>query len=120
MFSKVNYKTISLLLIFLSIVSFFLGFYLDENSAGHGSYHPDFKHIWNNLKIYLNNDILSSLSNSDYSDSRTPIAYILHKLFNPFTESENLAPFSRYLRSKMAELTNFWPKMSLKMAFSRS
>ena len=85
---KTSYKSFSIFLIFLSTISFFFGFYLDENSAGAGTYTGDFQHIWKNLQIFLNNDILSSLSNSEYSDSRTPISYIIHKLFNPFVETE--------------------------------
>tara|TARA_B100002051_G_scaffold273947_1_gene313870 strand:+ start:1038 stop:2321 length:1284 start_codon:yes stop_codon:yes gene_type:complete len=85
---KTSYKSFSIFLIFSSTISFFFGFYLDENSAGAGTYTGDFQHIWKNLQIFLNNDILSSLSNSEYSDSRTPISYIIHKLFNPFVETE--------------------------------
>ena len=61
---KTSYKSFSIFLIFLSTISFFFGFYLDENSAGAGTYTGDFQHIWKNLQIFLNNDILSSLSNS--------------------------------------------------------
>ena len=75
-------------LILLSISSFFLGYYLDENSAGGGSYDGDFQNIWKNLQIFLNNDILSAITHQNYGDSRTPIAYILHKFFNPFLENE--------------------------------
>ena len=85
---KKNTKIISFFLILLSIFSFFLGYYLDENSAGAGSYDGDFRTIWNNLQIFLNNDILSAITHPNYGDSRTPIAYILHKFFNPFLENE--------------------------------
>ncbi len=85
---KKNYKNVSIVLILISILSFFLGFYLDENSAGAGSYEGDFLHIWKNLQIFANNDILNSITHEDYFDSRSPIAYILHKLFNPFLDSE--------------------------------
>ncbi len=83
-----HYKSISLLLILLSITSFFIGFFYGENSAGAGSYNGDFQHMWKNLQIFLNNDILSAITHPDYDDSRTPVAYILHKLFNPFLENE--------------------------------
>ena len=82
--SKENLRVISFLLIFLSISSFFLGYYLDENSAGAGTYLGDFQHIWKNLQLFINNDIFSALNHPDYEDSRTPIAYIFHKLLNPF------------------------------------
>ena len=88
MFLKDNYKIVSILLIFLSVISFFLGFYFDENSAGGGLYTGDFEFIWKNLQIFLNNNITDSLIHSDYVDSRAPTAYIFHELFNPFVESK--------------------------------
>jgi len=90
-----NYKTFVFLLIFLSFLSFFLGFYLDENSAGAGGYFGDFKLNWSNLQIFLNNDLLTAINFTDNSDpnnqfnsSRTPLVYVLHKLFNPFLDNQ--------------------------------
>ena len=83
-----SYKLFSIFLIFFATLSFFLGFYFDENSAGAGTYNGDFAHIWKNLQIFANNDISTSINHEDYLDSRTPIAYILHKFFNPFINSE--------------------------------
>ena len=40
------YKFISGTLIILVILSFFLGFYLDESSFGAGGYNGDFEHIY--------------------------------------------------------------------------
>ena len=68
--------------------SLFLGFYLDENSAGAGSHTGDITIIWKNLQIFLANDIVSSLEHPDYYDSRTPLAYIFHEIFNPFLENK--------------------------------
>ena len=61
---------------------------IDENSAGAGGYDGDFQHIYNNLKIFLNNDLATSISHSDYLDSRPPTSYILHELLNPFVLDE--------------------------------
>ena len=83
---KDNYKIFSIILIFLSFFSFFVGFYFDENSAGAGYYQGDIEHIWKNLQIFLTNDFTSSINHPDYFDSRTPIAYIFHEIFNPFVE----------------------------------
>ena len=83
-----NFSFIANVFVFLSIFSFFFGFYFDENSAGAGLYTGDWQHIWKNLQIYLTNDLASSLNHPDYTDSRTPIAYIFHELFNPFVETE--------------------------------
>ena len=88
MYKTNYYKVFSIILISFSIISFFFGFYHDENSAGAGLYTGDFKLIWNNLQIYINNDFLSAINDENYSDSRTPIAYLIHNLFNPFIESK--------------------------------
>ncbi len=90
-----NYKIITLILIFLSFSSFFLGFYFDENSAGAGGLYGDFSLNWANLQIFLNNDLRTAINYTDNSDpdnfynsSRPPLVYVLHKLFNPFLETE--------------------------------
>ncbi len=62
---------------------YFFGFYTDENSAGAGGYNADLGLIWNNLNL-LKEDIFLNLNNPLYNDSRTPLLYILHILFNPF------------------------------------
>ena len=84
---KINNKILSLLLISISISSLFLGYYFNENSAGAGSYEGDLGSIWKNLQIFLKNDLLESINHPDYFDSRTPIAYILHEIFNPFVKN---------------------------------
>ena len=90
---KVNYRILSLVLIFISFSSLFLGFYLDENSAGAGSYKGDIEIVWKNLQIFLANDIISSILHQDYYTSRTPIVYAFHEIFNPFVE--NIISFRR-------------------------
>ena len=82
------YNFISIFLIALATLSYFLGFYLDENSAGAGGPKGDILHIWSNLNIYINNDILSSLDHSGYYDSRLPTAYLMHEYLNPFIETK--------------------------------
>ena len=83
-----NYKSVSIFLIFISFISFFAGFYFDENSAGAGTHAGDFIHSWNNIQIYLNNDLSSSLNHENFLSGRTPLMYILHELFNPFLDSK--------------------------------
>ena len=89
-----HYKSISLLLILLSIASFFIGFFYGENSAGAGTLYHDFNNVWRNLQTFLNNDLSTAIdltANPDretvlfFQSSRTPLIYILHKFFNPFT-----------------------------------
>jgi len=88
------YKFFSIFLILLSILSFFIGFIYGENSAGAGGFRGDFQNTWGNLQLFLNNDITTALSitaNADqnvFVSARTPLIYILHKLFNPFVENK--------------------------------
>ena len=52
MFPNLKYNlsnTIFKMIIFLPIISFFVGFYLDENSAGAGGYNGDIKWIKSNI-----------------------------------------------------------------------
>ena len=90
-----NYNLISILLIIFSIFLFFLGFYLEENSAGAGSYSGDFSNVWKSLNTFLNNGIIEAIgltAGGDldvYKSSRTPLLYILNKIFNPFVNSKS-------------------------------
>ena len=88
------YKYFAFFLIILSISSFFTGFIYGENSAGAGTFNGDFIHLWKNLQVFINNDLsvaisfTSNLDGENYQSSRTPLLYIFHKLFNPFTENK--------------------------------
>jgi len=77
-------KFLSLTLALIAIISFFLGYYFNENSAGAGTYEGDIEFFWKNMQIYLNNDFSNSLKHPDYISNRTPLLYILHANFNPF------------------------------------
>ena len=85
---KSNYKFLSFILIFLASSSFFLGFYLDENSAGGGSYLGDWGRAWPNIQIFLNHDISTAINHEVFETNRSPLLYILHGLFNPFAGTE--------------------------------
>ena len=63
------YKFTHVILIVLAILSYFFGFYFDENSAGAGYYQGDIENIWKNLQIFLTNDFTSSINHPDYFDS---------------------------------------------------
>lgn len=82
------YKILLVIFILLSWSSFFLGFYLDENSAGAGGYRGDWKFLWPNLQVFLNNDVLSAIKDENFLTNRPPLSYILHKFLNPFVENE--------------------------------
>ncbi len=102
---KINYVTLPLTAII--VILFFLGFYNNENSAGAGNLQGDFGHIWHNLGLFKN-EIISSLNNEAYSDSRTPLAYILHVLFNPFIDNEFQFRVSVFIISLFAPILFFF------------
>ena len=82
------YKFTSVALITLAILSYFFGFYLDESSTGAGGHTGDFEHIYANLEFFLKHDLVTSISNPNYHDSRPPTPYILHEALNPFVEDK--------------------------------
>ena len=75
------------LITFFSIsiyLSFFLGFYLNENSSGAGNYSGDLTWMWDNFEIYKSNDLWTAIHHPDFWGNRTPLIYILHIVLNPF------------------------------------
>ena len=75
------------LITFFSIsiyLSFFLGFYFNENSSGAGNYSGDLTWMWNNFEIYKSNDLWTAIHHPDFWGNRTPLMYILHIVLNPF------------------------------------
>lgn len=81
-------NSLILIISLLIIISFFVGFSLNENSAGAGGYKGDFgEFIWPNLQLFREN-IFTNMFSENYTDSRTPVAYILHALINPFTSNQ--------------------------------
>ena len=77
MLQKNYYKNFSVLLIILSISSYFLGFIYGENSAGGGL--VDYLHVWSNLQTFLNNSLIEGVNltatydDNTYMSSRTPL-----------------------------------------------
>lgn len=70
-------------IIFIPLISFIFGFYVDENSAGMGNYAGDINWIKKNIKIFLENDLKEAIFHPELFGNRTPLIYILNKLFNP-------------------------------------
>ena len=81
---KIYMEKLFNLIIFLPILSFFLGFYLNENSAGMGNYAADSDWIKENIKIFLDNNLRDAVLHPDLFGNRTPLIYVLNKIFNPF------------------------------------
>ena len=111
------YKLISISLIAFSVLYFFLGFYLDENSAGAGGPNGDIVHIWNNLNIFINNDIVGSIVHPNYYDSRLPLAYLMHEFLNPFIDTKAELMISVFVISLIAPVLFF---LCLKKKFEKS
>ncbi len=87
------------LLIFLTVSSYFLGYYLNENAAGAGLYTGDLGHVWKNIKIYLNNETIKSISDPNFYSNRPPLLYLFHKYINPFTGDIELFRLSVFVIS---------------------
>jgi hypothetical protein len=95
--SHIFFKILSIILIISSIIFFFYGFLVGENSAGAGGPEGDFDNVWRTLQTFLNNDLMTSIKSSSaagymseqpYISSRPPLIYILNKYLNPFIESK--------------------------------
>jgi len=72
------------IIIFIPFISFIFGFYHDEFSAGTGEGGGDSQWIRENIKIFIENDLLTAIFHPDLFGNRTPLIYVLNKLINPF------------------------------------
>jgi hypothetical protein len=121
------FKLLSIFFIFLSIIFFFYGFLVGENSAGAGGFKGDFSNVWITLQTFLNNDLLSSIKTSAeitmpglerlYISSRTPLIYIINKIFNPFVDSKTNYIRSIFCFSLLAPILFYY---SLKIKFPKT
>ena len=108
-------------LIFLSLISYFVGFNLDENSAGGGK--ADFKFVWQNLQTFHSKGLLESIKltaipdDKVFQSTRTPGFYILNKLFNPFIDNKENFKTSIFFISMLVPIIFFF---SLKNKFKNS
>ena len=80
----ISKKNITYITFSLTIFSFFLGFYYDENSAGAGGYIGDISWILKNIEIFKNNSLQDAILSDDLFGNRTPLIYIVNDLLNPF------------------------------------
>ena len=104
-------------LIFLIIISFFVGFFFNENSAGAGNYNGDIQHSWKNLQIFVNNNLYQAIISKEYYSNRTPLVFILHKYLNPFTDNIEAYRYSVFIISLSIPVLLF---IALKKKFSRT
>ena len=74
------------------IISYALGFYLNEDSSGGGKI-DYIDHEWGTIQLFINNDLNIALNSVLYESSRTPLFYIINK-YVPFNnDPENLRLF---------------------------
>lgn len=83
LFKKIYDKFFNLI-IFVPILSYIYGFYLNENSAGMGDYAVDTDWIKKNIQIFIFNDLKDAIFHAELIGNRPPLIYIINKLFNPF------------------------------------
>tara|TARA_A100001011_G_scaffold6210_1_gene7149 strand:- start:488 stop:1756 length:1269 start_codon:yes stop_codon:yes gene_type:complete len=81
--------------IILISVSFLLGFYLNEDSAGGGKIDL-YEHEWDNLVLFKNTPLLEALTSLKYESSRTPLFLIIHK-YNFFINEIDDLRFSTFI-----------------------
>jgi len=105
---KLNQNKIVKIFFLLIIISFFLGFFLNENSAGAGGERGDLSLIWNNLILFKTNHILDAIKSHLYSDSRTPFLYIIHNLLNPYINDKLIFRFSVFFFSILIPFVFFF------------
>ena len=83
-YRKKKFEKIYNFLIFIPILSYVLGFYFNENSAGMGSYAGDSDWIRKNIDIFLNNNLKDAILHPEFFGNRSPLIYIINKFINPF------------------------------------
>ena len=93
----INQKNIFISLSFLIYLSYFFGFFLNENSIGSGGYNGDISWIWKNFELFQNNNLLDAIKHKDFFGNRTPLIYILNIYLNPFVENYESYRFSIFI-----------------------
>ena len=68
----------------LIYISYFLGFYFNENSIGSGGLDGDLSWMWDNFKLFKNNNLIDAIQHEEFFGNRTPLLYIINVLINPF------------------------------------
>ena len=79
-----NKKLILITLTGLIYLSYFFGFYFNENSIGSGGPNGDLIWIWKNFELFKNNNLIDAIHHIDFFGNRTPLLYIINIYLNPF------------------------------------
>ena len=82
MYKNIKSNQSLIILTSLIIISYALGFYLNEDSAGGGKI-DYIDHEWGTIQLFINNKLNIALNSTLYESSRTPLFYIINT-FIPF------------------------------------
>ena len=82
-----------ILLLFLIILSYFVGFFLRENSAG-GAESDFIYHTWPAIQGLKEDFFLSIKNFGKFGEGSWPMFHILNAFINPFTETQFSFQFS--------------------------
>ncbi len=105
-------KNLYIFLIIFSIITYVIGFYINEDSAGGGAI--DFNHTWNNQKVFDENSLSDSLENTKsgniipFKNSHFPTSYILNKYLNPFSIEKEIFRKSIFILNLFLPLVLFF------------
>ena len=86
---------VNYILFVLILFSFFLGFYLDEDSAGGGKIDL-IQNEWGNIKLFKSVALSEALTSLEYESSRNPLFLIIHK-YNFFANDINGLRLSTFI-----------------------
>ena len=92
-------KNILILLSALIYLSYFLGFFFNENSIGSGGYQGDISWILENFKIFQNNSLKDAINHKDFFGNRTPLLYLINVILNPFVNNYEYYRYSIFIFS---------------------
>ena len=101
---SLNQKIILIFLTVLIYISYFLGFFFNENSIGSGGYGGDLSWIWKNFELYKNYSLIDAINHKEFYGNRTPLLYVLNILFNPFIHNINSYRLSIFIISLLGPL----------------
>lgn len=89
---------------FFIYLSYFLGFYFNENSIGSGGYNSDLSWIWDNFEIFKNKGLIEGIKSDDFFGNRSPFLYIINIYFNPFVNDIDSYRTSIFLLSLLGPI----------------
>ena len=105
-----NYVIISLV-----SLSYVIGFYVNEDSAGGGEIDL-INHEWGNYLLFKENTLINALQSLEYQSSRTPLFLIFHK-YNIFINDVNDLRFFSFLLGIISFLLFYY---CLKIIFKKT